>query len=50
MQFDFTLLIIWYIVPFLILGGRAVLAGYRTKKKRDELRKLEESVTPFSRE
>jgi hypothetical protein len=50
MQFDFTILIIWYIVPFLILGGRAALQGYRTKKKRDQLRKLEESVTPFSKE
>jgi hypothetical protein len=48
MQFDFTILIIWYIVPFLILGGRAALAGYRTKKKRDELKRLEEKITPFS--
>jgi hypothetical protein len=48
MQFDFTLLIIWYVVPFLILGGRAALAGYRAKQKRDELRRLEEGITPFS--
>lgn len=48
MQFDFNILIIWYIVPLLIIGGRAALAGYRVKKKRNELRKLEEKITPFS--
>jgi hypothetical protein len=49
MQFDMTLLIIWWGVPLLILGGRAALAGYRAKKKRDELKRLEENSTPFTR-
>ncbi|MGD9395488.1 MAG: hypothetical protein PVJ05_03580 [Candidatus Thorarchaeota archaeon] len=48
MQYDMTMLIIWWVVPIVILGGRAVLAGYRAKKKRDELKRLEESSTPFT--
>jgi hypothetical protein len=31
-----------------ILGGRAALSGYRAKKKRDELKRLEEKSTPFT--
>ncbi|MHA1768259.1 MAG: hypothetical protein ACTSV3_00200 [Candidatus Thorarchaeota archaeon] len=50
MQLEHTMLIIWWVVPILILAGRAALAGYRTKKKRDELRRLEETITPFSGE
>ncbi|MFX1484136.1 MAG: hypothetical protein ACFFCP_13225 [Promethearchaeota archaeon] len=49
MQFDMTLLIIWYVVPIIILGGRAALWGYRAKKKRDELKQLEKKSTPFTR-
>jgi hypothetical protein len=48
MQYDMTMLIIWWVVPIAILGGRAALAGYRAKKKRDELKRLEESSTPFT--
>ena len=43
-----TLLVIWYVVPALLIGGQAALAGYRAKKKRDELRRLEENSTPFT--
>jgi hypothetical protein len=43
-----TMLIIWWVVPMVILGGRAALSGYRAKKKRDELRRLEEKSTPFT--
>ncbi|MFW9981457.1 MAG: hypothetical protein ACFFE3_06050 [Candidatus Thorarchaeota archaeon] len=49
MQFDMTMLIIWWVVPIVIIAGRAGLAGYRAKKKRDELKKLEENSTPFTR-
>jgi heme/copper-type cytochrome/quinol oxidase subunit 2 len=49
MQFDMTLYIIWWIVPVLILLGRAGLQAYRTKKKRDKLRRLEEKSTPMTR-
>jgi hypothetical protein len=44
-----SMLIIWWIVPIVILGGRAALAGYRARKKRQELRQLEENSTPFTR-
>jgi len=50
LQYDFSLLIIWYVVPFALLGLRAALAGYRAWKKRSELRQLEKKITPFSRE
>jgi hypothetical protein len=49
-QFDFTLLFIWYAVPFALLGLRAVFAGYKASKKKGELRRLEKRVTPFTRE
>ena len=49
MQFDMTMLIIWWVVPIALLAGRAGIAGYRAKKKRDELKKLEENSTPFTR-
>ncbi|MHA1950896.1 MAG: hypothetical protein ACW987_13615 [Candidatus Thorarchaeota archaeon] len=49
MQLDMTMLIIWWTVPMIILFGRAGLAGYRAKKKRDELKRLEKSSTPFTR-
>jgi hypothetical protein len=48
MQFDMTMLIIWWIVPMVILLGRAGLAGYKAKKKRDEIKRLEEKSTPFT--
>jgi hypothetical protein len=48
MQYDFTYLIIWWVVPIVILGGRAGLAGYRARKKRQELKRLEETSTPFT--
>ncbi|MFW9797021.1 MAG: hypothetical protein ACFFE2_08285 [Candidatus Thorarchaeota archaeon] len=48
MQYDYSFILIWWIVPMLILAGRAGLAGYRAKKKRDELKRLEEKSTPFT--
>lgn len=48
LQFDMSLLIIWYVVPFGLLGLRAALAGYRAWQKRNELRRLEEKITPFT--
>jgi tryptophan-rich sensory protein len=50
LQFDFTLLFIWYAAPFALLGLQAALAGYRAWKKRTELRQIEKKITPFSRE
>ncbi len=48
LQFDMTLLIIWYIVPIGLFGLRAVYAGYKAWQKRQELRLLEEKITPFT--
>ncbi|MGY5863027.1 MAG: hypothetical protein RTV41_00340 [Candidatus Thorarchaeota archaeon] len=48
MQYDMSMLIIWWVVPILLLVGRAGLAGYRAKKKKDELKRLEKSSTPFT--
>jgi hypothetical protein len=31
-----------------ILAGRAAFEGYRARKKREELRRLEEKSTPFT--
>lgn len=50
LQFDFTFLILWYVIPFALLGLRAALAGYRAHKKRQEMRRLEERITPFTSE
>ncbi|MDH4213556.1 MAG: hypothetical protein OEV85_06515 [Candidatus Thorarchaeota archaeon] len=50
LQYDFTLLFIWYAVPIGLLGLRAALAGYKAWKKRAELRQLEKKITPFTRE
>lgn len=50
LQFDFTFLILWYVIPFALLGLRAALAGYRAHKKRQEMRRLEERITPFTGE
>lgn len=50
LQYDFTLLFIWYVVPFALFGLRAALAGYRAWKKRSELRRIEKNITPFTRE
>ncbi len=50
LQYDFTLLFLWYAIPFALLGLRAALAGYRAWKKRTELRQLEKKITPFTRE
>ncbi|NOR38617.1 MAG: hypothetical protein GQ580_03400 [Candidatus Thorarchaeota archaeon] len=46
---DISLLAIWWGLPLAILLGRAGLAAYRTKKKRQELRELEKTTTPFTR-
>jgi len=48
LQFDMSLLIIWYTVPIGLFGLRAVYAGYRAWQKRQELRRLEEKITPFT--
>ena len=50
LQFDMTLLILWYVVPFGLLGLRAALAGYRAWSKRQEMRRLEKKITPFTSE
>jgi len=50
LQFDFTFLILWYVVPFGLLGLRAALAGYRAYRKRQEMHRLEERITPFTSE
>ena len=50
MQLDITLYVIYLIVPFLIYLVRATYAAYQTKKKRDVLKDVEESSTPFTRE
>ncbi|RDE14034.1 MAG: hypothetical protein C4K48_06885 [Candidatus Thorarchaeota archaeon] len=50
LQYDLTILFIWYAVPISLLGLRAALAGYRAWKKRSELRQLEKKTTPFTRE
>ncbi|MGY5871321.1 MAG: hypothetical protein RTV72_03660 [Candidatus Thorarchaeota archaeon] len=50
LQFDLTLLVIWYVVPFGLLGLRAAYAGYKAYQKRQELRRLEKKITPFTRE
>ncbi|NWF96548.1 MAG: hypothetical protein HXY34_10455 [Candidatus Thorarchaeota archaeon] len=49
MQIDYSFFIIWWVVPLLILLGRAAVMGYRTRKKREELRRVEEKATPLSR-
>ncbi|MHA1587200.1 MAG: hypothetical protein ACTSV9_00300 [Candidatus Thorarchaeota archaeon] len=49
MQMDISLLAIWWGLPLAILLGRAGLAAYRTKKKRQELQELEKNTTPFTR-
>jgi heme/copper-type cytochrome/quinol oxidase subunit 2 len=50
MQADMTLYIIWFVVPFLIMLARATYTAYQTKKKKDVLRDVEESSTPFTRD
>ena len=50
LQYDLTILFIWYAVPISLLGLRAALAAYRAWKKRSELRQLEKKTTPFTRE
>lgn len=50
LQYDLTILFIWYAIPISLLGLRAALAGYRAWKKRSELRQLEKKTTPFARE
>ena len=50
MQTDLSLYIIYLIVPVLIYLVRASYAAYQTKKKKDVLRDVEESSTPFTRE
>lgn len=48
LQFDMTMLIIWYVVPLGLLGLKGAYAGYRAWQKRQEMRRLEESITPFT--
>ncbi|TXT55118.1 MAG: hypothetical protein BAJATHORv1_40027 [Candidatus Thorarchaeota archaeon] len=48
--FDLTWILIWWIVPLALLLGRAALAAYRTKKKKEELAELEKRSTPFSQD
>ena len=50
MQFDLTLLIIWYVVPLAILFGRGALAANKARKKRQELREIEQNSTPLTRD
>ncbi len=50
LQIDYSYLIIWWVVPIVVLFGRAALAAYRTRRKRNELRRIEEKSTPFTRE
>jgi hypothetical protein len=49
MQADMTFLIIWIGLPLALLLGRAGLAAYRTKKKRDQLQELEKRISPTTR-
>ena len=49
MQFDITMLIIWWVVPLALIMGRAGVQAYRTKQKRQQLRELENKITPFTR-
>jgi len=48
LQMDFTFLILWYVVPFGLLGARAAYAGYKAHQKRQEMKRLEEKITPFT--
>ncbi|TFG33738.1 hypothetical protein EU527_06850 [Candidatus Thorarchaeota archaeon] len=48
LQFDMTLIAIWYIVPLSLLFLRAAYAGYKTKRKKNELKRVEEKSTPFT--
>ncbi|MFW9907859.1 MAG: hypothetical protein ACFFEF_04730 [Candidatus Thorarchaeota archaeon] len=51
MQMDAALFyLIWWIVPLAILFGRAALEADKARKRRNELRALEERVTPFTRD
>ncbi len=50
MQFDMTMIIIWWVVPLLLLLGRAGLQAYRTKQKKQELEEIESKTTPFTRQ
>lgn len=48
LQIDFSFYIIWWVAPIVILLGRLALVAYRTRKKRNELRRIEEKSTPFT--
>ncbi|TFG34159.1 hypothetical protein EU527_04735 [Candidatus Thorarchaeota archaeon] len=48
LQFDLTLLAIWYIVPISLLFLRAAYAGYKVKQKKNELKRIEKKSTPFT--
>ena len=48
LQIDFSFLILWYVIPFALLGLRAAFAAYRAYQKRQEMRRLEEKITPFT--
>ena len=48
LQMDFTFLILWYVVPFGLMGLRAAYAGYKAYQKRQEMKRLEERITPFT--
>ncbi|MHA2423902.1 MAG: hypothetical protein ACXAEF_03890 [Candidatus Thorarchaeota archaeon] len=50
LQFDtLSMLIIWWVVPIVLLGGRGALAAHRARKRRHALKALEEKITPFTR-
>ena len=48
MQFDYTLIAIWYIVPLALLFLRAAYASYKAKQKKNELKRVEQKSTPFA--
>lgn len=48
LQMDLTFLIIWYVVPFGLLGLRAAYAGYKAYQKKQEMKRIEEKITPFT--
>jgi hypothetical protein len=50
LQLDFTFLILWYVIPFALLGLRAVYAHYKALQKKQEMKRLEEKITPFTSE
>ncbi|MFX1369548.1 MAG: hypothetical protein ACFFAY_13200 [Promethearchaeota archaeon] len=50
LEMDIAILLIWYLVPLSILLGRGALEANRSRKRRRELRELEQRSTPMTRE